>query len=103
MKFYQDVFGWNTSVMSDTPEFRYTTLGEGREALAGIMDASVYLPDQVPSNWLVYFQMDDADATIATALTLGATTVNPAEDSLFDRIAGLSDPTGACSSCASRQ
>lgn len=95
VKFYQDVFGWNTSVMSDTPEFRYTTLGEGREALAGIIDASVYLPDQVPSNWQVYFQVDDADATIATALTLGATIVNPAEDSPFGRIAGLSDPTGA--------
>jgi len=95
VKFYQDVFGWKTSVMSDTPEFRYTNLGEGRDALAGIMDASVFLPEQVPSNWQVYFQVDDVDATIATALSLGATIVNPAEDSPFGRIAGLSDPTGA--------
>lgn len=95
VKFYQDVFGWQTSVMSDTPEFRYTNLGEGENAKAGIMDASGYLPEQVPSNWQVYFQVDDVDATIATALALGATIINPAEDSPYGRIAGLSDPTGA--------
>ena len=40
VRFYQDVFGWDTQVVSDTPEFRYTTLGEGDDALAGIMDAT---------------------------------------------------------------
>ena len=28
--FYRDVFGWDTQAMSDTPEFRYTTLREAR-------------------------------------------------------------------------
>src|SRR4051794_33150984 len=40
--FYQDVFGWKTQVASDVPEFRYTTLGEGEEQLAGVMDAAVF-------------------------------------------------------------
>jgi hypothetical protein len=31
--------------VSDTPEFRYTTLGEGEGQLAGVMDASGFLPD----------------------------------------------------------
>ena len=62
VKFYQDVFGWDTDVMSDTPEFRYTTLGAGDAAKAGIMDASGYLPAEVPSNWQVYFAVEDADA-----------------------------------------
>ena len=55
VKFYQDVFGWNTDVMSGTPDFRYTTLGAGDAAKAGIMDAAGYLPAEVPSNWQVYF------------------------------------------------
>ena len=29
VQFYRDVFKWDTHAVSDTPEFRYTTLGEG--------------------------------------------------------------------------
>lgn len=93
--FYQNVFGVQTSVMSNTPEFRYTNFVNGERPLAGVMDASGFLPDEVPSNWHVYFQTDDADATIAKALALGATIINAAEDSPFGRIAGLTDCTGA--------
>ncbi len=93
--FYKDVFGLQTSVMSDSPEFRYTNLVDGEKELAGIMDASAFLPDEVPSSWQVYFQTDDVDATIAKALTLGATIINAAEDSPYGRIAGLTDCTGA--------
>ncbi|WP_346960407.1 VOC family protein [uncultured Arthrobacter sp.] len=95
VKFYQDVFGWDTDVMSDTPDFRYTTLGAGDAAKAGIMDASGYLPAGVPSHWQVYFAVQDADATAAKAEALGATVVNAPEDTPFGRIATLSDPSGA--------
>ncbi|MFJ5957639.1 VOC family protein [Paenarthrobacter sp. NPDC092416] len=95
VSFYQDVFGWETSVVGDTPEFRYTTLGAGDDAKAGIMDASGFLPEQVPSMWSVYFAVADVDSTIEQALALGATTVQPAEDTPFGRLATLSDPTGA--------
>ncbi|WP_425859818.1 VOC family protein [Arthrobacter sp. TWP1-1] len=93
--FYKDVFGLQTSVMSDSPEFRYTNLVDGDKELAGIMDAAAFLPDEVPSSWQIYFQTDDVDATIAKALTLGATIINDAEDSPYGRIAGLTDCTGA--------
>ena len=39
VRFYQDVFKWETSVAGDEPDFRYTTLGSGDDTLAGIMDA----------------------------------------------------------------
>ena len=38
--FYRDVYAWDARAMSDTPEFRYTTLNVGDEQLAGIMDGS---------------------------------------------------------------
>jgi predicted enzyme related to lactoylglutathione lyase len=95
VKFYQDVFGWDTDVMSDTPEFRYTTLGAGRAAKAGIMDASAYLPAEVPSSWQVYFAVEDTDATIAQAVSLGATVIDGPDDTPFGRLATLADPTGA--------
>ncbi|MET3350811.1 UNVERIFIED_ORG: putative enzyme related to lactoylglutathione lyase [Arthrobacter sp. UYEF1] len=95
VKFYQVVFGWDTDVMSDAPEFRYTTLGAGDSAKAGIMDASGYLPADVPSNWQVYFNVEDADASIEKAVSLGATVIDGPEDSPFGRLASLADPTGA--------
>ncbi|MFI2566164.1 VOC family protein [Paenarthrobacter sp. NPDC018779] len=95
VSFYQNVFGWETEVMSDTPEFRYTTLGAGDNAKAGIMDAAGFLPEQVPSMWSVYFAVEDTDATVEQALGLGATVVQAAEDTPFGRLATLSDPTGA--------
>jgi predicted enzyme related to lactoylglutathione lyase len=59
------------------------------------MDASAHLPAEVPSNWQVYFAVEDADATVAQALSLGATVIHPPEDTPFGRLATLSDPTGA--------
>ncbi len=95
VRFYADVFGLQASVMSDSEDFRYTQLLAGDRELAGIMDAAGFLPREVPSSWQVYFQTDDVDAAIAKALTLGATIVNPAEDSPYGKIAGLTDSTGA--------
>lgn len=93
--FYRDVFRWDTSVVSDAPEFRYTTLQHGDEQLAGIMDASQFLPADVPAHWSVYFGVDDTDAALATTVKLGGSVVVPAEDTPYGRLATATDPTGA--------
>jgi len=95
VRFYQDVFGWDTAVVGDTDEFRYTTLGEGDRQQAGIMDASAFLPEGVPAHWGIYWGVEDPDAFIARAQELGATVVQPAEDTPYGRMATLTDPTGA--------
>ena len=92
--FYREVFGWDTHTASDEANFRYTTLGEGDNMLAGIMDASGFLPDGAPAAWSIYFEVEDADATIAQAVELGGTVVTPAEDTPYGRLATLTDPTG---------
>jgi predicted enzyme related to lactoylglutathione lyase len=92
--FYRDVFGWATHTMSDTPEFRYTTLGEGENALAGIMDASAYLPEGTPASWTIYFEVPDADAALERIVALGGSVLEPAEDTPYGRLATASDPTG---------
>jgi len=102
VKFYQDVFGWDTDVMSDTEDFRYTTLGSGRDSRAGIMDASSYLPEGVPSNWQTYFAIENTDAGVEIATSLGGQVVHPGEDTPFGRIAALTDPTGALFRIAQR-
>ncbi len=95
VQFYRDVFGWDTHAASDTPDFRYTTLGEGEGQLAGIMDASHWLPDGVPAHWSVYFRVEDADKALATTVELGGGVVVPAEDTPYGRLATATDPTGA--------
>ncbi|WP_018760649.1 VOC family protein [Arthrobacter sp. 135MFCol5.1] len=101
VKFYQDVFGWETEVLSDTEDFRYTTLGSGESSRAGIMDAT-YLPEGVPSNWQVYFAIGNADTGVDMATSLGGTVIHPPEDTPFGRIAALADPTGALFRIAQR-
>lgn len=95
LEFYRSVFGWETHVVSDTPEFRYTTLLDGEEWLAGVMDASGMLADGVSSHWAVYFGVDDTDAALAQTVELGGSVVLPAEDTPYGRLATAADPTGA--------
>jgi hypothetical protein len=93
--FYRKVFAWDTHVASDTPELRYTTLGEGDDGLAGIMDASAFLPEGAPAHWSIYFGVEDADAALARIVELGGSIVEPAEDTPYGRLARAADPTGA--------
>jgi predicted enzyme related to lactoylglutathione lyase len=92
--FYRKVFAWDAHVASDTPELHYTTLGEGEAALAGIMDATAFLPDGVPGQWSIYFGTEDADATLAKVVELGGSIVQPAEDTPYGRLATAADPSG---------
>ena len=93
--FYRDVFGWDTHVAADEPGFRYTTLGEGDAAVAGVMDATAFLPEGVPAHWSVYFVVEDVDATLARAVEMGGKVTQPPEDTPYGRLAQAADPTGA--------
>jgi predicted enzyme related to lactoylglutathione lyase len=95
VRFYREVFQWDTRVAGDSDEFRYTTFREGDEALAGIMDASGFLLDGAPGSWSVYFAVDDTDKTLAQVGELGGSIVMPAEDTPFGRLATATDATGA--------
>jgi hypothetical protein len=53
------------------------------------------VPDEVPAYWLVYFAVEDCDASAAEAQELGATQVFPPMDIPgVGRFAVLSDPHG---------
>ena len=92
--FYRDVFGWDAHTAADEESFRYTTLGEGETALAGIMDDSPYPDDTFHSGWVVYFRVDDVDATLEQVEALGGKIERPAEDTPYGRLAACTDPTG---------
>lgn len=93
--FYEQAFGWTVEVAADEPGFRYRLAVHDGAQVAGVMDASAFLPDGAPSCWGVYFAVEDADATIERAVAFGATVLLPAEDTPYGRLAELADPTGA--------
>jgi predicted enzyme related to lactoylglutathione lyase len=95
--FYRDVFGWNTQVMGDSTDFRMSVqVGpDGGDPLCGVMDASTFLPEGIPSHWGVYFAVDDTDAAISILTAEGGQVIRPAGDTPYGRIATVTDPMGA--------
>ncbi|MGH3547334.1 MAG: VOC family protein [Pseudonocardiaceae bacterium] len=68
---------------------------QGEDWLAGIMDASAFLPVGVSAHWSVYFGIDDTDAALAKIVDLGGSILIAAEDTPYGRLAAAADPTGA--------
>lgn len=95
LAFYRSVFGWDLHTMSDAPEFRYTTLGEGETALAGLMDDTGHTPEGTPPHWAFYVQVADADDAVARVGELGGTVEMGPADTPYGRLVGITDPTGA--------
>ena len=92
--FYSEVFGWQPNDM-DMGGTEYTEWKLGDRSVAGMMPMPDVVPDEVPAHWLVYFGVDDTDATVSRAAELGATTVVPPTDIPPGRFAVLMDPDGA--------
>ena len=79
--------------MSDTDEFRYSTLGSGEAQKAGVMDDG-NLPSE-GSHWTVYLRTRDVDATVERTTELGGSVVMKPEDTPYGRLAVVKDPAGA--------
>lgn len=89
--FYAEVFALEPSKV---PGMEYWIMKRGEADLCGVFQ-NPDLPAQVPPHWLVYFDVDDTDATIAQATSTGATVIVPATDTPHGRMAVLADPFSA--------
>jgi uncharacterized protein len=96
LAFYQSVFRWETTTISDTDEFRYALMRnpEGEGELAGVMDNSSF-PGSPPSSWSVYWHVDDVAATVGAAKKLGGSVVDDVADTPYGTMATVKDPMGA--------
>jgi predicted enzyme related to lactoylglutathione lyase len=95
--FYRSIFRLDSNVMGDSDEFRYSTLvpaGAERE-VAGIMDASGFLPEGTPGGWSVYWDVKDVAAAVAKVRSLGGSVPFDVEDTPYGKMATVADPTGA--------
>ena len=88
-EFYGALLGAEVQAMEEMPD-SYWTLHVGGQPRAGI-----FRVDEVEKpHWRPYFQVADADISVAAALAAGAHVTEPVADTPFGRMAGLLDPNG---------
>ena len=93
--FYGSVFGWGEATQgADTPH-AYTEWKVGDDTVGGMMQKSPDEPAEMPSYWLVYFAVDDADKAVERIQELGGGVLAPPMDIEPGRFAVVHDPTGA--------
>ena len=95
MPFYENVFGWQTRVQSDTPEFRNTVLTAGGRTSPGSGRHRGRPGGRGIRRWQVYFRVANVDSALRGIVRLGGTVLRPAADTPFGRLAEATDPMGA--------
>jgi hypothetical protein len=94
--FYRAVFGWEpkTAPMGEG-QGDYTEFQLNGESQVGGLEMMPNVPAEVPSYWMVYFNVADIEADFRKALALGATEMVPPMPMPGGRFAIVSDPQGA--------
>ena len=93
-EFYTGLFGWSASEQ-DMGDMIYTVFMNGDRPAAGMMKIDKNWGD-APSNWLVYFAVNDCDGCVEEARSLGGQVFNgPMDIPGVGRMAVMSDPQGA--------
>jgi predicted enzyme related to lactoylglutathione lyase len=88
--FYAGLFGWHTEPFEGGP-MRYLTIKNGDRANGGMREQQ----PQEPPHWLVYFAVDDVDASVAKIGELGGGTIAGPFEMAMARMAVVRDPQGA--------
>lgn len=95
-KFYRDVFGWTVKPGTDAGMvYREIHAAGAPYPMGGMMELR---PDQgpVPPHWMIYFTVDDCDASTQRAKSLGGKVfVPPMDIPKVGRFSVLADPAGA--------
>lgn len=93
-EFYSKVFGWTTEPFPGSP-IEYTIIQNEGTGIGGVYKITPEM-GPIPPHWLVYFSVDDCDASVKKATDLGGKVMKPAEDIPgVGRFAILFDPQGA--------
>jgi len=94
--FYEKVFGWKIEP-GEHDTSGYLHISNSTQMIGGVQPASMRAPN-VPPHWMIYFLVEDCDATAAKAKELGATFhLEPITMENVGRMAVLADPQGAVS------
>jgi uncharacterized protein len=97
-RFYGDLFGWRMAEgesMRPAAPGTYFHIVKGDTMIGGIPPSEHRHPD-TPAHWMIYFQVDNCEATVAKATSIGGTVLMPPmEMEGVRKFAVLADPQGA--------
>lgn len=94
--FYDTVFGWSarTSPMGEGLG-EYTEFLIGGQSILGALEMMPNIPAEVPSYWMIYFNVADVDDAFTRAVDAGATEMVGPSVMPGGRFAIVTDPHGA--------
>jgi predicted enzyme related to lactoylglutathione lyase len=93
-KFYSGLFGWKLDAQQ-MGDMTYTMFKQGEVSVGGMMALTPEM-GEAPPNWLTYIAVEDCDATVAKAESIGGKVCAPPMDiPNMGRFSVLADPTGA--------
>ena len=90
--FYTQLFGWTQEDMELPGGMTYTMFKQGDRAVAGCVQ-----PEQegIPASWLQYVNVEDIDAILEKAKSLGSNVLVERTDLPMGSFAVVTDPQGA--------
>jgi predicted enzyme related to lactoylglutathione lyase len=91
--FYRSAFDIDVQPMEGMEG--YFAVNVGGKTIGGMQNMGSQFPEHVPPHWMTWFAVDDPDATVAKAKSLGATIPMEPADAPYGRFAAVSDPWGA--------
>ncbi len=93
--FYGAIFGWEPNEHDMGDMGTYVEWKQGEDSMGGMLDMRGRVPDEVPAHWLVYFAVDDTDASVEKVKELGGGVAFGPVDIMAGRFAVVHDPHGA--------
>lgn len=93
-KAFYTALGWGAET-SNEGGMEYTQFTVNGRSVAGMMAMNPDMPVEVPSHWMVYFAVDDADAAVERIKAAGGNTVTDLMDVSVGRFAVATDNQGA--------
>ena len=94
--FYEATIGWNFESMPMDDGGTYWLCMSGGKPQGGIMKLQGMAPEAAPPHWFAYLAVDDLEARLDKARSMGATVVRePFEVPGIGKIAMIEDPQGA--------
>ncbi|HEX6654966.1 MAG TPA: VOC family protein [Candidatus Limnocylindria bacterium] len=94
--FYEALFGWTHETNEASEGIpAYTQFQSDGQQLAGAFEVSQDVPAEVPSFWMIYFDVEDVDATAQAVKDAGGSVTVEPDDYFGGRFAIVADPKGA--------
>lgn len=94
-KFYAEIFGWDPTEQEMEGLGKYTVFMKGEAQAGGMLQMTEEWGD-TPSHWMVYFAVEDCDASANRVEELGGSVcVPPTDIPTVGRFAVVNDPQGA--------